>query len=309
MPRRSFRAPAPCLSFLPAKLPPAVLTALLLLLSAAVPAPGNPQATPSAGPVSAAAPQPVPPRIAPALRIRLGPEGNACGITPASRPDGKSAGGGPRRKPGLIVWLHGGMRSRNREKGWEAHRALLPFIDPAAYHLCSPSAFGGQEWPTPKGMAHIDALIGYMTAHYPVDPADINVVGVSDGNLGVIAYSLQGGHAFRRRVLISSAPQWVLPLEALPGQARFARGSWDFLQGGRDRLFPADQVIPYLREWERLYPNAHLHFFPEGEHDFSYYAENAPDLLKSLFSAEKAESPPTPPPRKAQGIQNSSGGN
>jgi pimeloyl-ACP methyl ester carboxylesterase len=231
-------------------------------------APVTPAQPPAAGPAS------------PALHVRIGPDSNACGITlPSAKPRSKS-----HRKPGLIVWLHGGMRSQNREKGFEAHRALLPFVDPAAYYLCSPSAFGGQEWTTPMGLAHIDALIGYMEAHYAFDPADINLVGVSDGSLGVIVYSLQGLRRLHRRVLISSAPQLVLPAEALPGQPRFADGSWDFLQGGRDRLFPAEEVVPYLQRWEKLYPNAHLHYFPDGEHDFSFYAEKASGLLTGLFA-------------------------
>ena len=235
----------------------------------------------------------VPPIAAPASRIRLGPDSIACGISVPAQAQGK-----PRRKPGLIVWLHGGMGSRNREKGFEAHRAILPFLDPGAYYVCSPSAYGGQEWPTPQGIAHIDALIDYMAAHYAFDTADINLVGVSDGNLGVIAYSLQGKRALHRRVLISSAPQLVLPLESLPGQARFGTGTWDFLQGGRDRLFPPDQVVPYLQQWEKLYPNAHLHYFPDGEHDFSYYSNSAAALLKSLFSAGKPKRTGSPFPQK-----------
>ncbi|MEO7776372.1 MAG: hypothetical protein ABIY63_02500 [Fibrobacteria bacterium] len=233
---------------------------------------------------------------APALHLFLGQDSNACGITLPARPAASGAGGavGPARKaarkPGLIVWLHGGMGGRNREKGLEAHRALLPFVAPGAYYLCSPSAFGGAEWPTPHGIAHIDALLDYMAAHYDFDQGDINLVGVSDGNLGIIAYSLNGKRGLHRRVLISSAPQLVLPPESLPGQARFGTGSWDFLQGGRDRLFPSDQVIPYLQRWEALYPNAHLHYFPEGEHDFSFYSENAADLLKGLLSRENGKS-------------------
>jgi pimeloyl-ACP methyl ester carboxylesterase len=212
-----------------------------------------------------------------ALHIRLGSDSNACGIT-------APAGGAPKHgKAGLIVWLHGGMRSQNREKGFEAHRAWLGFIPPGRYFLCSPSAYGGAEWTTPQGLGHIDTLIGHMLSAYPIDPKDINMVGVSDGCLGVIAYSLQGARGLRQRVLISSAPQLVLPQENLAGHARFAQGSWDFLQGGRDRLFPPDQVFPYLQRFQGLYPNARVHAFPEGEHDFSWYAQQVPDTLKALF--------------------------
>lgn len=207
--------------------------------------------------------------------VKIGADSNLCGITTPSVK--------PAHKIGLIVWLHGGMRSANHEKGAEAHRAILPFINPKAYYLCSPSAFGGEDWLTPKGQAHIEALIDYMFAHYPIDRSNINMVGVSDGTLGVIVYSAQGKRELRRRVLISCFPQIVLPAESLGGRPKFATGTWDFLQGGQDRLFPVDQVLPYLKRWETLYPNAHLHYFPEGEHDYSFYATHAQQLLTGFF--------------------------
>lgn len=210
-----------------------------------------------------------------AIHIKMGADSNLCGITTPSVK--------PAHKIGLIVWLHGGMRSANHVKGAEAHRAILPFINPKAYYLCSPSAFGGEDWLTPQGQAHIEALIGYMLAHYPIDSANINMVGVSDGTLGVIAYSTQGKRELRRRILISTFPQIVLPVESLGGRLKFATGTWEFLQGGQDRLFPVNQVLPYLKRWETLYSNAHLHFFPDGEHDFSFYSAHAPQLITGFF--------------------------
>ncbi len=217
------------------------------------------------------------------LRILLGPDSNVCGITvPPSRAGstGKKTG----RKLGLIVWLHGGMRSQNREKGAAAHTAILPFIDPARYYVCSPSAFSGQEWLTPSGLAHVEGIITYMLAHYPIDVRDINLVGVSDGSLGVIAYSLQGKYSPNRRVLISTFPQIVIEPQNLAGQERFKTGTWDFFQGGHDRLFPVSQVLPVLQAWEKSYANAHLHYFPDGEHDFSFFAQNAGALLRGIFA-------------------------
>lgn len=220
---------------------------------------------------AAAAPAP-----APVTRVELGPDHNVCGITaPAAK---------PAHKIGLIVWFHGGMRSQNREKGLEAHRALLAFVDPDAYYFCSPSAYGGSDWLSEEAVPRADALIDYMLAHYPIDPKNINLAGVSDGNLAVIRYSMDGKRDVRRRLLISSAPQLALPPENLAAQRRFVIGSWDFFQGGRDRLFPAEAVMPYLEEWRKTFPNVRVHFYPEGEHDFSYYQQNALDSLKSVFA-------------------------
>jgi pimeloyl-ACP methyl ester carboxylesterase len=256
-----------------------------LAASAAPPGFANPSVPPTSSPTT------VPSAFPPTLRVRIGPDGNACGITPPAgwQPAADKAGkaGKDSRTRPLILWLHGGMRSKNMEKGFEAHRALFAFVPPSAYWLASPSSYLHNEWTRPQGVAHIDSLIGYLADRYPVDTSDITLIGVSDGCLGVIAHAMRGGRSIRRRILVSSAPQLVLDEQALPRQNRFAEGRWDFLQGGRDRLFPPDKVLPYLKRWEELYPNAHLHYFPDGEHDFSYYAGNAPDLLKSLLRPDR----------------------
>lgn len=270
---------------------PALLAVSVYRLPSAVHA-SVPAAVPAAvnAPVSVTPAAPQPPS---SLHVRVGPDSNACGITPpagwtSAAGTGSTASKASAKRP-LIIWLHGGMRSRNLEKGFEAHRALVPFVASNEYWLASPSAYLDNEWTRPQGLAHIDALIDYLAARYPVDTAAITLFGVSDGCQGVIAYSLQGKRADSvvRRILVSGAPQLVLDADALPGRKRFAAGRWDFLQGGRDRLFPPDQVVPYLRRWEKLYPNAHLHYFPDGEHDFGYYAVKAPDLLKTLLLPEK----------------------
>jgi pimeloyl-ACP methyl ester carboxylesterase len=265
-------------------IPPSALPAALALM-AAVTLPVRSAPSPALAPRTAST---APSEAPPTLHLRIGADSNACGI---SLPAGGAPKGG---KAGLIVWLHGGMRSPNREKGLDAHRGWLAYLPARRYYVCSPSAYGGADWLTPQGLGHIEALIKHMLKAYRIDPGDISMVGVSDGSLGVIAYSLQGRWPLRHRVLISSAPQLVLPLENLAGQARFAQGTWDFVQGGKDRLFPADQVMPYLDRFHTLYPNAQVHAFPEGEHDFSWYAEHEPALLRSFFA--KADQKPAQSP-------------
>lgn len=245
----------------------------------------------------------------PVLRFELGPERIVCGVTaPATGPAGTSIGKST-SKPGnyalgLIVWFHGGMRSRNPEKGLEAHRPLLSFVESNAYVLASPSAFAGRDWLDPAAVATTEALIDSLLSRYPIDPADISLIGVSDGSLAVIRYGLVGRRTIRRKVLISSLPQLALTPQDLSVRRRLAEGRWDFLQGGKDRLFPAQNAVPFLREWERSYPNAHLHFFADGEHDFGYYANHAPDLLRDLL--KPAFPRPNPQkPKKSKPLQNS----
>ncbi len=208
--------------------------------------------------------------------IRLGPDSNLCGI---SIPRNVT-----KKKYGLIIWLHGGMRSKRQDKGLEAHKALIGFLPKANFYLASPSAFAGVDWLTEQSLQHIDQCITYMLKKYPIDAHNVNLVGVSDGSLGVIRYSLFGKYSPSRLVLFSSYPQIALEGLNQPEQKMFAKGKWYFFQGGKDRLFPAQEVVPLLKKWEQTNPQMKLFYYPEGEHDFSFFAQNCVAEITKIFS-------------------------
>ncbi len=207
------------------------------------------------------------------IKMRLGPDSNACGILTPKR---------LKPRP-LILWLHGGMRSQNTAKGSEAEKALIPYLKPGSYYLCSPSAYAGADWLSPAGMAHIETLLDYMAKTYPVRMDKLILVGVSDGCLGALRYAREGKRKVVKFALFSSyAPLAVEPGELLR-QPAYTTTRWEIFQGGRDRLFPSEQVFPLLREWAEVNPKVKLHLYPEGEHDFSWYAEHAAPEIKRLF--------------------------
>jgi len=207
------------------------------------------------------------------LQIRVGPDSNACGlILPA-----------PLKSRPVVLWLHGGMRSQKTKKGWEADRFLPPLLKPGSYYVCSPSAYAGADWLTPAGMEHIDALLDYMERHYPVQMKKLILVGVSDGCLGALRYAREGRHKPARFILFSSYPPLAVDVDELLHQPVFTTTRWDVFQGGKDRLFPSDQVFPLLRKWAAANPQVTLHLYPEGEHDFSWYVEHATPEIKKLF--------------------------
>lgn len=209
---------------------------------------------------------------APVIRLEVGPERIVCGVTApaASHRDAAPGGKAPRagapapgaarpRELGLLLWFHGGMRSQNREKGLEAHRPLLAFADSARFVMASASAFAGRDWLSPATLRTVDALVDTLRALYPLGD-DLRLVGVSDGCLGILRYASAGKWRAGRKLLISSLPQAAMTEE-------------------------------------QLHPDAHLHFYPEGEHDFSYYATHAAELLRSLL-APSAARPDRKKPKK-----------
>jgi hypothetical protein len=210
--------------------------------------------------------------------LALGPHKNLCGISVPATPEGT---------PGLIIWFHGGMRSHIKDKGRHAHRALAPFIDTSKYYLASPSAFTGQDWLSAQGMENTGALADYMLQTYSINKNNIILAGVSDGSLGVILYSLKANHPIRKRLLFSSYPQLAIDEKALRERKILYQGSWHFFQGGKDRLFPGEKVLPFLKLWKETVPNTVIHWYPEGLHDFSYYADSAGAEISAVLGDVK----------------------
>ena len=208
-----------------------------------------------------------------AKTLRLGPDGNACGlVAPASA-----------KPAGVILWLHGGMRSGTDNKGWTAWQAPLPFLRPGSKYVCSPSAFAGADWLTEAGQAHIEALLDYLDDSTAARLDDLILIGVSDGCLGALRYAKFGKRHPTRFVLISSYPALAVDTATLIRDRAYTFTRWEVFQGGRDRLFPATAVFPLLRVWAGANPKVRLHLYPEGEHDYSWYARQAGGELRKAF--------------------------
>lgn len=183
------------------------------------------------------------------------------------RPSGKNV-----RKAPVIVWLHGGMQSANCAKGLTAGLALRDTALGVNAWVASPSACGEHHW-VAAGPALVDALLDSLAARrgFPVD--SVRLMGVSDGGLGVVAYSLQGRRRVTHRVLVSTFPGLLVDAEELARQPRVSAGQWHFLQGGADRLFPAERTFPWMQNFcSKLGTTAcRVQSDSQGEHDWSWW--------------------------------------
>ncbi len=211
------------------------------------------------------------------LRIRVGVSHSAAGIWV---PKGKL-----KAKPAVIIWLHGGMQSGKCEKGFEAGLAALPWVQSKQVVVASPSVCRDQHWLTPNGLDVIESLLDSLDARFHFDSKKISLVGVSDGGFGVVAYSYQGKRAIAHRLLVSTFPGlWIPQNQINDVKSRFSVGSWEYLQGGKDQIFPADQAKPWIEEFCRQIPNCKLQWDSQGEHDMSWWVEHRSEWLRKAFA-------------------------
>lgn len=184
----------------------------------------------------------------------------------------------------VVVWFHGGMTSGNCRKGFvagEDFSKLFPNVI-----VVSASACRENHWVTPTMETVIEAALDSVAARRKAPVDEVSLVGVSDGALGVLDYSMRGKRRVRDRLLASSFGKLLGEARVLVGAnaPRMREGRWRFLQGGNDRLFPAGEAKPWIEEFCReLRADCMLRFDVSGEHDWSYWREKHMDWVTEAF--------------------------
>lgn len=191
----------------------------------------------------------------------------------------------------VAVWFHGGMTSGNCEKGLVAGGDMAELLP--GFIVMSASACKQDHWVTPVAVGWVDAALDSIAGRrgYPID--NIYLVGISDGALGVMAYSLWGRRQVKSRLLISSYGAAFGDAAEIARERRLQTGRWRFIQGGSDRLYPADVTVPWITRFcnsldQGSEANSSLQcdmkFDPAGEHDWSYWKSHQKDWILEIFN-------------------------
>lgn len=178
------------------------------------------------------------------------------------------------KTPSVIIWFHGGMQSSNCQKGLIAGRGLFELLNDKKTIIASPSACLDKHWFSETSVHITDKLIDSLEVYFKTTIKEVHLVGVSDGTLGVLAYSLKGKRTILSRLLISSNLSIVGDAKVFSQNKRLHTGTWSFLQGGKDRLYPASLVLPWLYSFcESIGSSCNVYFDKDGEHDWSYWVQ------------------------------------
>ena len=184
---------------------------------------------------------------------------------------------------GTIVWFHGGMTSNNCQKGLVAGGALSKMMP--NYTVVSASACKQSHWVEPSTIENLDNALDSLAKRQKNNIDEVSLIGVSDGSLGVIAYSMWGKRKIKNRILISSYGESLGPAAQVAAQPPLKNGRWRFIQGGSDRLYPSEKTLPWIQEFcQNVGTQCDLKFDPQGEHDWSYWQNKHKDWILEIFS-------------------------
>ena len=191
-----------------------------------------------------------------------------------------------REKAPVLVWFHGGMTSGNCEKGLVAGDDLSKLY-PAAI-VVSASACRENHWATQPIVAALDRALDSVATLRKSPVGEVSLVGVSDGAIGVLFYSLNGGRRVQDRLLVSSNGSLLGEAQKLASLPRYREGRWRFLQGGSDRLYPSGVTVPWIDAFCRaLGSDCDLKFDQAGEHDWSYWRDKHMDWIRAAIAPKK----------------------
>ena len=182
----------------------------------------------------------------------------------------------------VVVWFHGGMGSANCAKGLVAGTDFAELYPEKI--VVSVSACRENHWVTPAAINAVDAALDSIAARRKSPVERVSLVGVSDGSLGVLVYSLEGHRAVEDRLLMSSFGAFLGEPANLASPKKMHAGRFRFLQGGKDRLYPSDQTVPWITEFcKAVQVDCELRFDPEGEHDWSYWKGKRMDWIRDAI--------------------------
>ena len=189
----------------------------------------------------------------------------------------------PKSTRETIVWFHGGMTSGNCEKGLVAGSDIAQMLP--RYIVVSPSACKQNHWVEPTTIQALDNALDSLAQKNRKSIEELSLFGISDGSLGVIAYSMWGKRKIKNRILMSSYGEALGPAAQVAGQFALKNGRWRFIQGGSDRLYPSEKTLPWIQEFcNNVGTACDLKYDPQGEHDWSYWQNKHKEWILEFFS-------------------------
>lgn len=204
------------------------------------------------------------------------------------------AGYAPGTPHGVLFQLHGGVsqpdvpdeeRLTGMHDTWEREAAGLKVL------IAIPTADDDSEWWDPVGMGNILSILGAIKAAYDIDPNRVHLSGFSDGASGTLHFALHHATPFASfvalsgHVAVSQASGKPVYLHNLLGKSLYV------VNGGKDQLYPADTVAPFVQAMKQAGANVTNQVHPDAGHDPGYLAVEMPRLVEYLKTTVRAPHP------------------
>ncbi len=215
------------------------------------------------------------------------------------------AGYTPDRKWPLRVQLHGGVgreaprpgqptpQGRGGRGGLTTNR--IPTDE--SQIVLQPRAYLDMEWWRGSQVDNVMKLMDAIKRKYNVDENRVSMAGASDGGTGVWFWAMRQATPFANCTILIGHPLVLANPDTGAEQQLYPTNAVNCpvfaVNGGKDPLYPADSVVPFVRMYERAGVDIIHHVHPDAGHTTSWWPEERP-----LFEQWASTRPRTPHPSK-----------
>jgi dienelactone hydrolase len=201
----------------------------------------------------------------------------------------------PSRPWPLRVSLHGGVGREAPGPGDPPGRPLSNRIPSAGELVLHPRAWAQSEWWTAGQVENIARLIDRVKRQYNVDESRIYVTGISDGGTGVYFFAMRAATTWAACIPLNGHPL-VLANPDVGADGQLYAGNMvncplHAVNGGRDPLYPADSVQPFIDMFRRGGVPVSFQVYADARHDTSWWPQERPQYETFLAKHPRAAHP------------------
>lgn len=202
----------------------------------------------------------------------------------------------PSRKWPLRVQLHGGVSREAPPSGQPNDRPLSNnrILGESQIYL-HPRAWNGLEWWRALQVDNTLGLLDAIKRTYNVDESRVYVTGISDGGTGVFFLAMRAPTAWSACLSLNGHPGVLSnPYVGADQQlymTNLANCPMYLVNGGRDRLYPAASVTPFVEAIKHAGASVEFHVHPEAGHDTSWWPVERPRYESYLAGHPRAAHP------------------
>ena len=180
----------------------------------------------------------------------------------------------PSRKYPVKFYLHGGVARPAWRKGGEWWSNYTRFEDPDWISVF-PSSWESSMWWQRRQADNLAGILDRLKSTYNVDENNVHLIGVSDGATGVYFFAFRAPTPWASFLPFIGHPAVLANQSLGVDGTMYARNLLDqpffIVNGGRDRLYPAERVLPYVDLFQRAGAEVEFRPHPEAGHDTSWW--------------------------------------
>ena len=180
----------------------------------------------------------------------------------------------------LIVYLHGGVSRPRREDGaWWRREERLARDDAI---VAAPASWDESLWWQDSQIENLAGVLDDVKRTWNVDENRVFLMGISDGATGAFYHAMKATTPWAAFLLLNGHPVVLAnPASDVDGEmhATNLRNKPLFVvNGGRDPLYPAASVVPFLRLFQQAGVFLDFRPQPEAGHDTSWWDDEKPAM-------------------------------